>query len=63
MKTLYIAGNWKMNMSPSQAEIFMQELIASIPAAHDRCEVIVCPPYLALSTVAKQSENTRIMLG
>ncbi len=63
MKTLYIAGNWKMNMSPSQAEIFMQEFIASMPAAHDRCEVIVCPPYLALSTVAKQSENTHIMLG
>ncbi len=63
MKQMYIAGNWKMNMAPSQAHIFMTELKAAMPHTDADCHVIVCPPYLALPTVAEQTENTPIMFG
>ena len=52
-----IAGNWKMNKTPSEAKALLQEII---PVAKDAgCEVIACVPYVdlavALETVVVQT--------
>ena len=56
-----IAGNWKMNMTPAEAERLVVELIPLVKDA--ACEVVVCPPYVDLALVGKLLVGTNIKLG
>ena len=56
-----IAGNWKMNMTPAEAERLVAELIPLVKDA--ACEVVVCPPYVDLALVGKLLVGTNIKLG
>ena len=61
MRKPIIAGNWKMNMTPGEAE---QLIMALIPLVRDaKCDVVVCPPYVDLVTVGKLLVGTNIKLG
>ncbi|HAX40204.1 MAG TPA: triose-phosphate isomerase, partial [Clostridiales bacterium] len=55
------AGNWKMNMTPAEAEQLAAELIPLLKDA--ACEVVVCPPYVDLALVGKLLVGTNIKLG
>ena len=61
MRTPIIAGNWKMNMTPAEAERLVVELIPLMKDA--ACEVVVCPPYVDLALVGKLLVGTNIKLG
>ena len=61
MRKPIIAGNWKMNMTPSQAEALVNELIPLVKDA--QCEVVVCPPYIDLPVVSAMLKGTNIKLG
>ena len=61
MRTPIIAGNWKMNMTPAEAERLVVELIPLVKDA--ACEVVVCPPYVDLALVGKLIVGTNIKLG
>ncbi|MBA4347450.1 MAG: triose-phosphate isomerase [Clostridiales bacterium] len=61
MRTPIIAGNWKMNMTPAEAERLVAELIPLVKDA--ACEVVVCPPYVDLALVGKLLVGTNIKLG
>ena len=61
MRKPIIAGNWKMNMTPGEAERLVMELIPLVKDA--KCDVVVCPPYVDLPTVAKLLVGTNIALG
>lgn len=61
MRTPIIAGNWKMNMTPSEAETLVKALIPLVKDA--KCEVVVCPPYVDLCAVAPLIADTNIKLG
>ena len=61
MRTPIIAGNWKMNMTPAEAERLVVELIPLVKDA--KCEVVVCPPYVDLALVGKLLVGTNIKLG
>ena len=61
MRTPIIAGNWKMNMTPAEAERLVAELIPLVKDA--KCEVVVCPPYVDLALVGKLLVGTNIKLG
>ena len=61
MRTPIIAGNWKMNMTPAEAERLVVELIPLVKDA--ACEVVVCPPYVDLALVGKLLVGTNIKLG
>ncbi|HIH42685.1 TPA: triose-phosphate isomerase [Candidatus Woesearchaeota archaeon] len=59
-----IAGNWKMNKTNSEAVELVKRLkvlVKSIKA--NDCEIVVCPPFTALSDVAKELKGTNIYLG
>ncbi len=49
MRKKVIAANWKMYKTPDQALAFFREFLPMV-AGHDRDEIIVCPPYLAIPT-------------
>ncbi len=61
MRKPIIAGNWKMNMTPAEAELLVVELIPLVKDA--ACDVVVCPPYVDLATVGKLLVGTNIKLG
>ena len=51
MRRKLIAANWKMYKTPQQAEEFMRAFLPLL-APDPTCDVVVCPPYPALSVVA-----------
>jgi len=62
MRTPIMAGNWKMNCDNDEA----WELAAAIADEKgdvEGCEVVLCPPATALTTVLAAIEDTNISLG
>lgn len=56
-----IAGNWKMNKTPSETTTFVKELI---PVAKDaQCDVIICVPYVCLQNAIEAAKGTNIHVG
>ena len=52
-----IAGNWKMNKTPSETKEFMTQLKAILPKGR-WCDVALCVPAVCLSLI-HISEPTR----
>ncbi len=63
MRKYLIAGNWKMNLVPSNAGTFAKELISKIKKVDDDVIVMIAPPYTALSKVNEVIKNSCIKLG
>ena len=61
MRKAIIAGNWKMNNTISQGLKLVEELKPLVADAN--CDVVVCPPTLALDAVVKATEGTNIKVG
>lgn len=56
-----VAGNWKMNKTPMEAEKLVSELISMVKDVD--VDVVVCTPYTALSKVAELTKNTNVEVG
>ena len=61
MRKPVIAGNWKMHLTLADARALVQPLKGSCDT--DAVEVIVCPPFTALSSVGECLKGSRISLG
>jgi triosephosphate isomerase (TIM) len=59
MKRPFIAGNWKMYKTIAEAMDFARRLRALAPQCQDR-DVLVAPPFTALSAVAEALRGTGI---
>ena len=61
LRKAVIAGNWKMNKTPTEAK----ELIAAIaPLVRDAgCDVVACTPFVDLSSAQEAAEGTNIQIG
>ena len=57
-----IAGNWKMNKTTSDAVALVQETVTLIGKQTD-VDVVVCPPFTALESVAKAIDGSALKLG
>ena len=57
-----IAGNWKMHGSLAESRALVASIAAGIAGAKD-VRVLVCPPYVYLSSVADWIAGTEIALG
>jgi len=55
---MIVAGNWKMNKTPSEAVAFVKELIPRLAGA--RAEVVVAAPFVALPGVVEALKGTNI---
>src|SRR5215475_9585372 len=61
-RKLIIAGNWKMNKTVSEALVLVQDLKIEL-ANLMQLDIVVCPPFTALSEVAKAVRGSNIRLG
>ncbi len=57
-----IAGNWKMNMTPSQTTALIEEL-KPLVEGKDGCEIVVCVPFVDISAAKAALAGTNIHVG
>jgi triosephosphate isomerase (TIM) len=62
MRTPVIAGNWKMHKTMGEARSFAQAIKSGVGDA-THCQVVLAPPFTALSVVASELASTQIMLA
>ena len=55
-RTPMVAGNWKMNKTATEARALARDLLLTIHDS-DAVEVVLCPPFTAIGTVAERSTN------
>jgi triosephosphate isomerase len=59
-----IAGNWKMNMTHTDAIALVRTISYELHEKdYDRCDVVVCPPYTALRSVQLVLEDEYIPIA
>jgi len=61
MRNYYIAGNWKMNKTPSEAAALAKELVAALKGGLE--QRLVAPAFTAIDAVGKVGTGTNIRLG
>src|SRR5579871_266938 len=62
MRQKIIAGNWKMNCTQGEAERLVGELLGQLEL-DGSVQVVVCPPFTALSAVGESLAGTGVALG
>ena len=61
-RRLIVAGNWKMNKTVAEALVLVGDLKMEL-ANVTEMDIVVCPPFTALSEVAKAIRDSNIDLG
>ncbi len=62
MRTPIIAGNWKMNYGPGEAEEFVAGILPGLHEIH-AVERVLCPPAVSLMTVYTAVMGSEVKLG
>jgi triosephosphate isomerase (TIM) len=60
-RTPYIAANWKMHKTVAEAADFVDALLPRIAATQS--DVVICPPFLALSEVVERSRGSAVRVA
>ncbi len=63
MRSILIAGNWKMNGGPKEAETLLKELKEKLTNRNLTTDVVVCPPYVSLQKAVTVLSNTSVKVG
>ena len=61
LRKAIIAGNWKMNKTPSEAKALLAEIAPLVADAG--CEVVACVPYVDLAVAIEATQGTNIKIG
>ena len=59
----FVAGNWKMNKTARETRTLIRELDNKLKGIDLRCDVLVCPPFVALETAVDAARDTPIDVG
>ena len=61
LRSAVIAGNWKMNKTPSEAKALIEESKPLLEKAE--CEVVMCVPFVDLPTALEAAKGTNMKIG
>ena len=61
LRKAVIAGNWKMNKTPSEAKALITELKPLV--ANADCDVVICVPYVDLQVALEETAGSNIHVG
>lgn len=56
-----IAGNWKMNKTPSQAKALIEEMKPLVKDAD--CDVVLCVPFVDIAAAIEAAKGSNIKIG
>lgn len=62
MRTKFVAGNWKMNTTPSEGADLASEILKGC-AGFSNVDIVVCPPYTGLDRVSSILKGSKIGCG
>ena len=62
VRKVVIAGNWKMNMTPSEAVKAVKET-AELTAGKNGCDVVLCVPFVDIAVAAEAAKGTNVKIG
>ena len=62
MRKLFVAGNWKMNLTIAEAKALVSEMLPELEQI-DNVDKAVCPSYLAVPAVAELCKGTGLKVG
>ncbi len=62
MRNILVAGNWKMNGDTASNAELVAGIVAGAPRS-DRVELLICPPFPYLATVAAAVEGSVVSVG
>ena len=57
-----IAGNWKMNMTPSEAAAAVKKT-AELVEGKNGCEVVLCVPFVDIAAAIEAAKGTNVKIG
>jgi len=63
MRKVCIAGNWKMNMTPSEGAAFATELKNSLTLKDSNVTVVVAPPFITIPSVVDAVKGSNIFVA
>jgi triosephosphate isomerase len=61
LRKAVIAGNWKMNKTPAETKVLINEIAPLVQNA--ACDVVVCVPYVDLQAALDATKGTNIGVG
>ena len=61
-RKVIIAGNWKMNMTPSAAKAAVAKT-AALTAGKTGCEVVLCVPFVDIAVAVEAARGTNVKIG
>ena len=61
LRKAVIAGNWKMNKTPAEAEALINEMKPLVAGAD--CEVVLCVPYVDIPAAVEAAKGSNIKIG
>ena len=62
MRIPFIAGNWKMNTTATEAERLVLEMLEKLDRM-EGVEKVLCPPFVSLVAISMMLQNSSIKLG
>ena len=62
MRRYVIAGNWKMNFTPSEATAFINE-IKPLVEGKNNCDIIFCAPFVTIGAAMEAAKGSNIKIG
>ena len=62
MRRYVIAGNWKMNFTPSEATAFINE-IKPLVEGKNNCDIIFCAPFVTIASAMEAAKGSNIKIG
>lgn len=61
LRKAVIAGNWKMNKTPSEAKALIEEMIPLVKDA--ACDVVLCVPFIDIPAAIEAAKGSNIKIG
>ncbi len=61
-RKVIIAGNWKMNKTPSETKVAVAET-AKLTSGKCGCEVVLCVPFVDIAAATEAAKGTNVKIG
>ena len=62
MRKKVIAGNWKMNKTPTETKAFVEDL-KKVAESKNGCDIIICVPFVDIHAAVEGTKGTNIKVG
>jgi triosephosphate isomerase (TIM) len=63
MRSFFIAGNWKMNAGPRDADKLSKGIHDRLTGKNLKSDVVVCPPFVSLQVAVNNLKDTTVKIG